>query len=231
MFREDVHVRGEIHVPENERTGLLPGPTTRFLITGFDPGDKNNAFVILAKRESEDKNGQPEFDVIDELVTIDKALPLRDFVDAMLELILKWETFCKENYQRQIQWRHYSDTSAWRFKSAAEAHEALLVYNFSGGKIQLMAAPKYSGSLKDRVRLLQELLYERRILISAQLKHVITMLKVLRRGDSLAEYITPRDKTHVFSALTYALQSEVPMDEIVHSNMITGKTPPKLVLV
>lgn len=230
MFREETHLRGEIHVPVGERTGLVPGPTTRFLISGFDPGDKNNAFVILSKRESDDKKERPEFDVIDELVTIDKSIPLRDFVDAMVEMILKWEKFCMDNYKRKIQWRHYSDTSAWRFKSAAEAHEALLVYNFSGGKIQLVGAPKYKGSLRDRVRLVQELLYEKRILISAQLKHTITMLKVLRKGESAAEYVTPKEHTHIFSALTYALQSEVPLDEIVYSNATTGKTPPKLVL-
>lgn len=230
MFREETHLRGELHVPAEERTGLVPGPSTRFLISGFDPGDKNNAFVILAKRESGDKTERPEFDVIDELVTIDKSIPLRDFVDAMVEMVAKWEAFCKNNYNRQIQWRHYSDTSAWRFKSAAEAHEALLVYNFSGGKIQLVGAPKYKGSLRDRVRLLQELLYEKRILISKHLRHTITMLKLLRKGESAAEYVTPKEHTHIFSALTYALQSEVPLDEIVYSNATTAKPPPKLVL-
>lgn len=230
MFREEDHVRGDVAKQE----GLVPSSGVKLLITGFDPGDKNNAWIVMEKCETPGDDAlsiKPVFSVIDELVTIDKALPLRDFVEAQVEMILKWENFCKETYNRTIRWRHYSDTSAWRFKSAAEAHEAMLVYNLSGGKIELIAAPKYKGSLRDRVRLIQELLYEKRLLLSAHLRHAITMMKVLRKGESAAEYVTPKEHTHIFSALSYALQSEVPVDERIYSNVTTGKAPPKLVVV
>lgn len=234
MFKPDIHVLGDINKPDKDKEVILPTPAVRTLISGLDLGDKNHAFVIGEKLETRDKEGKTvtKFSVLDELVIHGREVPMRLLVEGMVEMILKWEEFCKKQYSRDIQWRHWSDEAAFtHFRSIAEAFDYLVVRNFSGGKINLRPAPKYKGSIRDRVQLLQQLLFEDRIYFSAQLDECITMMKVLRKGNTVADYAAPARHVHVFDALTYMLQSEAPVDEVTYSNVVVDKAPRRMVVV
>lgn len=231
MFKPEIHVLGKVQCPEDQREVIVPTPAVKVMLTGLDLGDKNNAFVIAEKLETVENDKRViKFAILDELLITGREMPLRVFVEGMMEMIAKWEKFCLEKYNRKIQWRHWSDEAAWRYRQVAEAMDYLLVRNLSGGKINLKPAPKYKGSIRDRVQLLQQLLFENRIYFSAQLDECITMLKVLRKGNTVADYAAPPRRTHIFDALTYMLQSEAPVDEITYSDVVLDKSPKRLVI-
>lgn len=233
MFKPEIHVLGKVECPKEEREVIIPTPSVKVMISGFDEGDKHNAFVVGEKLETREGDKViTKFAILDELVVHDKEMPLRVFIEGMVELVTKWDNFIKEKYNRAVQWRHWSDEVAFtHFKSAAEAYTYMIVRNYSGGKINLKPAPKYKGSIRDRVQIIQQLLFENRIYFSAQLNECITMLKVLRKGNTVADYAAPPKHTHIFDALTYMIQSEAPVDEITYSDVVVDKAPKRLVLV
>lgn len=231
MFKPEVHVLGKIECQEEEREIIYPSAACKLLLSGLDLGDRNNSFHIGEKLET--KEGDriiTKFAIIDELVITGRHLALRVLVDAMVAMIDKWEKYCKDEYGRTIAWRHWSDEAAFHYKQVAEATDMLVVRNMSGGKIQLRPAPKYKGSIRDRVALVQHLLFENRLYFSAQLNETITMLKVLRQGNTVADYVAPPRHTHAFDSLTYMLQSEAPVDEVQFGEVKTDRAPRRLVM-
>lgn len=231
MFKPEIHVLGNVQCSEDQREVIVPTPAVKVMLSGLDLGDKHNSFVIGEKMETVENDKRViKFAIMDELCIHGREMPLRLVVEGMMEMIDKWEKFCLEKYNRKIQWRHWSDEAAWRYRQVAEAMDYLLVRNLSGGKINLKPAPKYKGSIRDRVQLLQQLLFENRIYFSAQLDECITMLKVLRKGNTVADYAAPPRRTHIFDALTYLLQSEAPVDEITYSDVVVDKSPRRLVV-
>lgn len=233
VFVPEVHVLGNVQCVEDERQVILPTPAVTVLISGLDLGDKNNAFVIAEKIQYKDENGKviTKFALLDEIMVLDRPYEMRKFVRLMVDAVMKWSKYCNETYGRQVKWRHWSDEAAFKhFRSAAEAYDYMLVHNYSDGLIKLQPAPKYRGSIADRVKLLQQLLFDKRIHFSSQLSELITMVKVLRRGSSVADYVYPPRYTHAFDALTYMLQSEAPADEIMFSDVKVDKQPQQLIL-
>lgn len=231
MFKEEIHVLPTDPAERVAGNVIVPTPAVKVMLSGLDLGDKNNAFVIAEKLETRENDKTViKFAVMDELIITGREMPLRVFVEAMVTMIDKWEKYCHEKYNRKITWRHWSDEAAWRYKQVAEAMDYLVVRNLSGGKINLKPAPKYKGSIRDRVQLLQQLLFENRIYFSHQLEECLTMLKVLRKGNTVADYAAPPRRVHAFDALTYMLQSEAPVDEITYSDVMVDKSPRKLIL-
>ena len=213
VFVESTHVVGTAtSATEDEWDVIVPNRNCIELYTGWDLGDVNHACCIACKRE--DENGNSVFDILDEVVVIDRKISIADFTYAVLERMEKWEEFIKKEYgHERIMWRHWSDNSAWRYRAASDVYDELVVRQVSQGKIVLNAVTKGSGSVKQRISLMKKLLFGRRIYFSAQLSNTIKMVKELKPGPNKAEPIRDGDKNkHIFDAVTYMLISETPMD-------------------
>jgi hypothetical protein len=212
VFLEGTHVLGDIRKPERKDWDVLvPSNSCTGLIGGFDMGEVNHSAHIVEKIRAPD--GNHVYAVLDELVSLDRAISVRDFTLAFMRMMEKWERYCMEKYQRSIQWRCWSDNSAMRWRSAAEATDALIVRNVSGGKIMLQAAPKFNHSVMARVETLHRLLADQRMFYSAACPRTIAMTKALRRGTTKVEPINRSGgHIHVFDSLTYILLAEDPVD-------------------
>lgn len=233
VWDESVHIAGKVDCPEAEREYLVPTAGCTSLLTGWDMGEsKNHSFHILEKITDEISVKDPKtgreirktvvsFSVLDELVVIRTYISIREFVLAALEKIEQWDAYQKKYRNLSLSWRHWSDTSAFRERSAAETSEAAIAYEASGGRIVLNAAPKYRDSRRDRVKLIWQFLYEQRLHISAQLGVTRTMFANLKQGKD-SEYIKNDDHKHPFDSLSYPIIAEAPMDMFKSAELSTA---------
>jgi hypothetical protein len=224
VFVPGVHIRGDASGPnEEEWEVIVPPKTCTELLTGWDPGDTNHAAVIATKRESDIGTC---FDFIDELVVIDQAVSIDDFVDAFLEKMNFWEDFLKSRYGIQkISWRHWSDLSAFKFNAAADTYVYLQVQERSNNRIIFNSFGRAPGTIAQRLSLTKKLLFAKRMFVSAQLNHMHDMLTRLRKSRIKTELIDPHAKEkHVFDAATYMLASESPMDLERRVSPVTNRT-------
>lgn len=225
VFVEGTHVVGDVSsLAEENHEIIVPSANCVEFFSGWDLGDVNHACSISCKRT--DENDNTVFDVIDEVVVIDRKVSIADFTEIVMERMAYWEDYVKSEYgTKRVMWRNWSDNSAWRFKAASDSYDELVVRQVSQGKISLHAATKGSGSVKQRISLLKKLLFERRIFFSAQLQDTIKMLRELKPGPSKTELIRDGDKhKHIFDALTYMLISEAPLD-VERQRLTTSKKP------
>lgn len=235
VFNETVHILGDVGKGERilpSEGCLEQAPGSGTLLTGWDPGEVNHAMVILEKIETAGKDDQvvTKFAVLDELQVLNRRIGLRAFAEGAIELIDKWEKYCLDNYKRKPRWRHFSDSSAFRFKSAAESTDELLVREISQGRINLAAAPKYRNSVRDRVKLVHQLLFEQRLFFSGQCQNVLTSIRMLKKGDSAVEYVLINEHKHAFDALSYALISEAPIDLVLLNDLKVGRVKPRHII-
>lgn len=219
VFLPNTHVVGDCSAPkEDDWEILVPGDNCVEMWTGWDMGDVNHAAHIgckdVAPAPIDQKTSKPSptgkeeyrFFVLDELVIIGGQLSIEKFCVEMLELIDYWEEKVKQLYGvKRVIWHHWSDQSAWAYKSAIDSCEELIVRRVSEGRIMLAATGLQTwGSVKKRGQLLRRLLYENRILISAKCFETIEMLKNMVKIEAASKY------KHPFDSLTYALSAEEP---------------------
>lgn len=225
VFVPSTHIVGDCSSATiDDHEIIVPGKTCFELYTGWDLGDVNHACAFACKRT--DDAGNSIFDIIDEMVVIDRKISIADFTESVIEKMTWWEEYLKEQYgTERILWRHWSDNSAWRYRAASDVYDELVVRQVSQGKIVLHAVTKGSGSVKQRIGLLKKLLFERRVFVSAQLRNTIKMIREMKPGPNRAEPIRDGDKNkHIFDALTYMLISETPMD-VERKNVTVSKKP------
>mgnify|MGYP001570902808 FL=1 len=212
FFIENLHVRGNADSPDEAQWQILiPSRSCIEILVGWDTGDVNHAVSIIAPR---DTGNLSAFDIIGEVVVRDQNMAIDEFVDLVMDEMDFIEAIVKERYGRdKVRWLHRSDTSALKFRSAADMTEILVVQQVSGGRILLRGVPK--GRVRERISLAKRLLFDNRIFVSAQCKHHIEMFRFLRKGKAKTDIIEPKSPyKHIFDALTYALLEEVPMDII-----------------
>jgi hypothetical protein len=163
------------------------------------------------------------FSALDEFVVIRTYMSIREFVEICQEKIEFWNDWQKKRHGVNLIWRHWSDTSAFQDRSAADKSDAAIAYEASDGKIILNAAPKYRDSNRDKVKLLWQLLYEKRLYISAQLSATRSMFVNLRSDpNSAAHYVKRDDHKHPFDSLAYPIIAEAPSDMIRSSDVGTA---------
>ncbi len=212
LFSPQIHVVGNAFGANQEEWEVItPDETCHELYTGWDMGDVNHSGHFALKRIV---NNQAHFDVFDELVIIKEKMSIEDFALLMLEKKRFWEEFLRREFNiKEILWRHWSDNSAWDYRSAANAEDELIVRNVTAGEIMLLAAHKGSGSVKLRLNLVRKLLFQKRLFFSAQLFETIRMIKGLKKGTTKAELVNPVDPLkHPFDSMTYILIGESPLD-------------------
>jgi hypothetical protein len=232
VFRNATHIAGDASSPREDDWELLVPPRNCMeLYTGWDLGDVNHAMSIACKREDGEDN--TAFDIIDELVAVDKRISIRDFTEAAVERVLYWEDYLKKEYGvPRVLWRHWSDNSAWRYRSAADSYDEMVVRQASEGRIVLNAVTKGGGSVKLRIGLLKKLLFENRIFFSAHLSNTIRMLRELKAGTNKAEPVRAGDRNkHIFDAMTYMLLSETPIDMQQRTSAPVIKRPNSVITI
>lgn len=209
VFMPDTHVLGSIVPVERQKWDIItPSQACHELLIGLDLGDVNHSAHIVEQIHT--PTGEPVYAVLDEIVSVGKDVSLRLFTEALLRQMDFWEAYCVNKYNRRIMWKTWSDTSVFRYRSAAASDEALIIRNLSNGRIRPRAADKFSGSIMTRVRILHRLLWEKRIYFSASCLDTIHMIKALRETGRKVDPIGPKKHKHAFDSLTYILLSEEP---------------------
>jgi hypothetical protein len=212
VFMADTHVLGKINpFSESEWEVILPSETVSKLPTGWDLGASKNHSFHLLERLGADGNQSSIFHVLDEVVSVGAMITVEDFVELVMERINFWKQCIRVNcHQNPVEWRHWSDTSAFNtFRAALGGFDHTIVAIASEGEIMLAASPKGKGSVFKRVDLLRRLLFQGRIFVSARCIETIRMLGSLKAGKTKMEPVERSDMLHVFDSLTYALSAEL----------------------
>lgn len=210
VFREAEHVMGSIQHPQRvDWEVITPSSGCFHLFLGIDPGHKNHSAHIVEKINT--PTGFPVFSVLDEIISVDRNVSIREFTEAIVRQMDFWENYCKVRYNRKIKWTTYADNSIFEYRAAAEANEELIMRNVSNGRIQAIATRKFAGSVMKRKDILHILLWEKRIFFSASCQDTISMLKALKPGTSKLEPVARTRHKHPFDSLTYILLAEEPL--------------------
>jgi len=235
VWDEGVHILGKADGPEEQQEIAVPTAACRVLLGGWDAGlSKNHSFHIVEKIMNEvphtEENGRVfnrqlvSFCVLDEVVVIRTYCSIREFTEMCLKRIKFWNEWQKKRHNVALKWRHWSDSDALDPRSVADMSAAAVVFEASGGQIALDGAPKYRNSKRDRVQLVWQLLYEKRLHVSAQLRHTRTMFANLRQGTG-SEYIKKSDFVHPFDSMSYPMSAEAPLDMIKSAELTTANRP------
>ena len=110
-----------------------------------------------------------------------------------------------------------------RYRATAKTYDHRVVAAASGGRINLIGAPKFAGSVRQRVKLLKDLLMQNRLHISANCFRTVEMFRYLRKGRSVGQYVINDRNKHSFDSLSYALIGEMSADLEISSDPTTGK--------
>lgn len=201
------------HVVGDRRNGIVPDPNFPVVI-GYDPGSVNNAMIFMQCLIGTDKS---IWIIFDELVTVNKKIPYTALIPQIYRKMKKWE-----DRVGQLNWQHISDNSAFnQYRAKTGSYDVRDFEEISKDKcehfglepIRMKAAPKFSGSVESRVRLLMAKLVNEEIVISAHCTEVIKMLRNLTseepkngKYDPSLE-LKPRRSVyiHPFDALTYPI--------------------------
>lgn len=231
IFKRELHVIGDVESPRQADWQILvPTKECTTLVTGWDLGHScNHAFTLEEPMIME--NDVMGFAQLDELVWIDIQEPLVDFI---LEACEKIESI-EKLVGHKVEWRHWSDTSAWSFSATANV-DAMLVYKLSEGKVSLLDASsaKEKHSVRRRVKLMQDLLKQGREIVSANCFHAISMYENIRSGklqpDGTGEVIVKgSEEKHIFDAKSYLRFCEL-FTEVSHGPQ-KARTGPSIVSV
>lgn len=218
VWNENIHVVGSADGPEDDWEVMVPTPLCRELLCGWDIGEKkSHSFHIMEKLMTEEPKTHRlivSFNVLDELVCVRQFISVEEFVIAAVEKMLHWEKWQKEKHEIEILWRHWSDTSAFEQRASANTSDAAIAYAASLGKVALQGAPKYRDSNRDKVKLLWQFLYARRLHVSAQCFKTRSMFAMLRSdpGSASSKYVKRDDHKHPFDSLAYPILAEAPQD-------------------
>ena len=211
VFDPKTHIQGDCNGldPSNWNI-IIPSEQTFELVSGWDPGDVNHSAHIAQVRVN---GNMPVYDIIDELCVLDRKVSIKDFTQAFIELMDKWEKMMQDIYGRgKVSWRHWSDSSIFNFNAGLGSIPASTVYVESNKRIDLRPIAKPRGSIRDRVSITKRLLFENRLFVSAQLHHTIEMLQKLKRGKTVAEYVQDYGgHKHKFDSMSYIFTGEEPL--------------------
>jgi len=215
-FSAERHTIGDCsNVDEKEWQILAPSEGCTSLLSGWDLGDRYHSAHIGEQVELNDSNLKAYW-IIDEVCQLDpeSKVGISEFCEAFMERYEYWMKFLHGNDEARkeaFEWRHWSDSAAMtNFRAGAETYDQNLVMRYTDGKVELMGAPKFPGSIAKRIRIMKILLFENRILISARCKNTIAMLKSLRSGTGATLIEKGQKYRHVFDGLTYMLSGEEP---------------------
>lgn len=230
VWNEDIHVIGKADGSEIDWDVMVPTPACRELVCGWDIGEmKSHSFHIMEKMSLEDiptKRLIVSFNVLDELVVVRQYVSVEEFVQAAVAKMIHWENWQQKRNNIALQWRHWSDTSAFDKRASSDRSDAAIAYAVSNGRIILQGAPKYRDSNKDKVNLVWQFLHAKRLHVSAQLFKTRAMFAMLRADPKSASsrYVKRDDHKHPFDSLSYPIMAEAPVDMFKNAEVdVTAK--------
>ncbi len=212
VFMADTHVLGRTDTyDEADWEVILPSETCSKIITGWDLGSAKNHSNHIIERVGPEGDPNSIFYVLSEVVSIGVMITIEDFTAMVDDQLQFWARYINDHCHKQpIEYRHWSDTSAFNtFRAALGGYDHMIVALASDGRIMLQASPKGKGSIWKRVDLLRRLLFQNRLFVSASCKETIKMLGSIKAGRTKMEPVESNDMTHVFDSLTYALAAEL----------------------
>lgn len=214
FFKPNIHVVGNCDGKDEETWEYLsPSQNCFEIITGLDPGDTNHACSIIERSYADQfipkMNTSVKracFSVVDEVVSLSEQVSIEDFTISIMETIGALEKLAGREYDLD---RCYSDRSAIeKYSAAGDTFVANQIHAASMGRLMVTGVPKPKFSVMVRVRLLQQLLAQGRIKVSAHCFHHIEMFKNLKKGKDRLNFVVHDKHKHIFDALTYALIME-----------------------
>lgn len=217
-FMPNIHIIGDKPTPRMEDWEVLtPQPESTCLITGTDFGDVNHAATFLSSRINEE--GEVVFDIFDELVSVGRPMSLRQFGQEMWIKIEKWNQWFLDQGRKPPHWRHWTDSSAMKYRASSDDTDARIIYQVTKGNVVMHAASKGAGSIMNRVNLVKRLFHENRLFISISCPETISWATFLRPSGTLRpggskRYVIATDLEckHAFDAATYAISQELPIE-------------------
>lgn len=218
-WREKTHVKG--NAAEGRR--FVPQPNLTITV-GYDLGDVNQGIGYLQQVPMKDKAVWVQ---LDEIVTIGKKIALQILVKMILErlneVIMRGalsKGLSVEQARNQFYVEHISDNSTMRFRaaggdiekdlieelSAKELAENPELYPYVRDPIVMTPAPKGSGQVEQRARLLIDLLQNDRYMVDSGCKNTIDMFNgIVAKKDSIFAPDGRSPFKHIFDAISYPI--------------------------
>lgn len=214
FFLPEIHVKPapSLNRPTGSGLRLFPNELATW---GYDPGNVNNARVLLQRSYVDERW---IWRVIDEVINIDDRLTDYQLVLPVMEKMRLWNKWsgCIMPYE------HISDLQALNSWNPSGSFTYREWYKISLGitkdlkdykhlqPIVMKAPTKMPGSVEDRVKTVTNKLSTGELLVSARCEKVIDMFAQLKRAkdkQGLDEVFKPaRNKhLHVFDALSYPM--------------------------
>jgi len=221
LFREiynpvrHVHPVNEVGRPSHTER-IMPNPD-HTMVLGIDPGSPNNAFIFMQYLPMD---GKMKWVFFDEVVTIGRAAPYTTLIPLVMRRIRWW----RDQLNKELKQVWIADEASFnQYRAQSGSFDVLQfeqIYEANRTKYKLeplgkiKPCPKGDGSIVARVRLLQRLLADDEIVVSAGCPKIHQMFlqlegKKFKPGESpeADEILKPTKSPHkhVFDALTYPL--------------------------
>lgn len=228
FFVPSIHVRGDVI----RGIGVMPKPNYPIII-GYDIGQVHNSIDFLQRIPTAKGNLWLNFD---EIFIYGKRILYKNLAIEIIRHMRWW----RERAGFKFQFIHITDESAidqWRPGSGS--YDALIFENEFNKyqeelgaldeKIKLQSCHKGPGSIAARVGMLQSILYEQQLIVSATCPNTRSMLMLLESDKKKGDI--PRETsrwTHKFDSLTYPIfKQTVAPGSIV--NITTEQVAPSLI--
>ena len=206
-FNKSLHLRGDA------KSGILP--STKYpIICGWDPGSVNNAVIFMQALPGVDKT---IWAVFDEFVVINKKLPYTTLIPMVMRKMAYWN----RRMDHKFKFIHISDNSAFnQYRAKTGSYDVKDIEEISRTKsgtfkldpIKMKAAPKFSGSVEARVRLVIAKLSNEEFMMSVPCVNCAKMFRNLvseKPGKNYEPNIAFKPKRsiyiHSFDALSYPI--------------------------
>lgn len=212
LWPEGAAIRREVFADILTTFHLLDKPIdidrhTETLITGWDMGAVNHAFLILERRIINDLTF---WMALAEVVIIKKETSIADFTIQCLDQMIAINEFYKKQWPGfpGFTWVHWSDNSATAYHRPQVGDvDAMIVKEASQNQIELQGVDKPQGSVAEDIRMVRTLLRERRLFIGSNCPNLRQTMERIKRGNR--HDIDPGDPLkHIFDALRYPIRAE-----------------------
>lgn len=181
--------------------------TSETLITGWDMGGINSAFVIVERRIVD---GIVYWCALDEVVLTNTEISTADFTIKCLDRMIVINEFYKNTWHLfpGFNWTHWSDNSSTSvYRPQIGSVDASEVFKISNGQIELKGVEKPANSVEEGVKMIRTILREGRLFIGANCPQLKRALMEIKRGSRWT--INPDDPhKHVLDAFRYAVWGE-----------------------
>jgi hypothetical protein len=215
IYSVESHVRPLTEDGQAHPTARLLPLRKSAIIIGVDSGGAYHAFPFL---QWAPVDGRMRWVVFDEIVLLRRKLSYGVIIPPLMKRLKFWLDL-EEPKPNVIS---VSDESAFnQFRAGSGSYDVTEIQKVWNARrdeigvpaIKIKPCPKFDGSVKARIRILQESLANDEFLVSASCKHTQQMLLMIESkkqktgdyNDDLALTVQRSDHIHIFDAITYPM--------------------------